>query len=122
MNKKSLYEMYLENLTKNHLKEVSVVAAHQKAIIDFGKAMVPFNVSPSICFHDHTESLSLLAHCMDNTNSGEIMTQLMASGYDVAEPKHIGMRMDGMDTWSAVVRGHGLEFLLTFAIPRQIAA
>lgn len=122
MSNKSLYEMYLEALTTRHLKEVSASAAHQQTIIDFGKAMAPFNVRPIVCVHEHDGSLSLLLRCLNDTEAGEVMSQLMAAGYDVDEPEQIGIGMDGIDNWRAVVRGHGLEFTLRFDIPSTVAA
>lgn len=122
MSNKSLYDMYLERLTTRHLKEVSASVAHQQTIIDFGKAMAPFNVRPLVCVHENDGSLSLMLRCLNDTEAGEVMSQLMAAGYDVAEPKQIGIDMDGTSHWSAVVRGHGLEFTLRFDIPSTVAA
>lgn len=122
MSNKSLYEMYLEKLTTQHLKEVSASIAHRQTIIDFGKAMAPFNVRPIICVHEHDGSLSLLLRCLNDTEAGEVMSQLMAAGYSVDEPEQIGIGMDGIDNWRAVVRGHGLKFHLMFDIPRPVAA
>lgn len=122
MSEKSLYEMYLETLTRRHLREVSASVAHQQTIIDFGKAMVPFNVRPLVCVHEHDSSLSLMLYCLNDTEAGEVMSQLMAAGYDVAEPEQIGIEMDGLSRWHAVVRGHGFKFKLMFDIPRTVAA
>jgi len=122
MSNKSLYEMYLEALTTRHLKEVSASVAHQQTIIDFGKAMAPFNVRPLVCVHEHNGSLSLMLHCLNDTEAGEVMSQLMAAGYDVAEPEQIGIDMYGTSRWRAVVRGHGLEFQLRFDIRSTVAA
>lgn len=122
MSNKSLYEMYLEKLTTQHLQEVSASIAHRQTIIDFGKAMAPFNVRPIVCVHEHDGSLSLLLRCLNDTEAGEVMSQLMAAGYDVDEPEQLGMQLNGIDNWRAVVRGHGLEFQLMFDIPRPVAA
>jgi len=40
----------------------------------------------------------------------------------VDEPEQIGMQMNGIDNWCAVVRGHGIEFKLMFDIPRTVTA
>lgn len=126
MSEKSLYEMYLEQLTSQHLKEVSASAAHQQTIIDFGKAMAPFNVRPIICVHPHDDSLSLMIACVNDAESGVVMSQLMAAGYDVDEPEQLGMQLNGrdnyLDNYRAKVRGHGFKFKLMFDIPRTVAA
>lgn len=122
MSEKSLYEMHLEEMTARHLREVSAYAEHQQTIIDFGKAMVPFNVRPNVCVHEHDGSLSLVLYCLNNTETGEVMSQLMAAGYDVADPSQIGIQMNGTCTWIATVRGHGLEFKFLFDIPSPVTA
>jgi hypothetical protein len=115
MSEQSLYEKYLESITREHLNQITKSIPHQDAIVRFGRAMTPFNVRLCISL-SHDGHLSLMAIPIFDHEVGELTNQLLAAGFEVAEPFKDLIQFGDSTKWIAKVSGHDMAFELRFYI------